>query len=63
MTITRRQPGDRRWGLPAEFPLEDCAGFLVPVDRRQCPNRRKAAVTLEELEILLSQQPVNNTEQ
>jgi len=63
MTITRRQPGDRRWGLPAEFPLEDSAGFLVPVDRRQHPNRRKAIVTLEELEILLSQLPVNNTEQ
>jgi hypothetical protein len=42
MIITRRQPGDRRWGFPAEFPLVDSEGFLVPVDRRQFPNRRKA---------------------
>ena len=63
MRITRRQPGDRRWGLPAEFPLEDSAGVLVAVDRRQRPNRRKSAVTLEEVEILLSQLPKKNTGQ
>jgi len=39
MLATRRQPGDRRW-FPAEFPLTDCEGFLVPVDRRRLPNRR-----------------------
>jgi len=40
MLATRRQPGDRRW-FPAEFPLTDCEGFLVPVDRRRLPNRRR----------------------
>ena len=40
MIATRRQPGDRRW-FPAEFPLTDCEGFLVPVDRRRLPNRRR----------------------
>ena len=55
MVITRRQPGDRRWGWPAEFPLVDSAGLLVPVDRRRFQNRRKATTKLEEVEILLSQ--------
>ena len=61
--ITRRQPGDRRWGFPAEFPLEDSAGFLVPVDRRRLTNRRKADVTLEEVEILLSQLSAKGADQ
>lgn len=39
MITTRRQPGDRRW-FPAEFPLTDSEGVLVPVDRRRLPNRR-----------------------
>lgn len=58
--ITRREPGDRRWGLPVEFPLEDSEGFLVPVDRRRRPNRRKAGVTVEDVEILLSQVSVTD---
>jgi hypothetical protein len=41
MKITRRQSGDRRWGLPFEFPLVDSAGFLVPADRRKLQDRRK----------------------
>ena len=55
MVITRRQPGNRRWGWPAEFPLVDGAGLLVSVDRRRFQNRRKATIKLEEVEILLSQ--------
>jgi len=55
MIITRRQPGDRRWGWPAEFPLVDSAGLLVPVDRRRLPNRRKANTLL--MEVLLSRLP------
>ena len=55
MVITRRQPGDRRWGWPAEFPLVDSAGLFVPVDRRRLQNRRKATTTLDEVETLLSQ--------
>jgi len=55
MIITRRQPGDRRWGWPAEFPLVDSTGLLVPVDRRRLPNRRKANTLL--MEVLLSRLP------
>jgi len=63
MIVTRRQPGDRRWGLPAEFPLVDSTGFPVPADRRRLPNRRKANTSLEDMEILLSQLPANDTGQ
>jgi hypothetical protein len=55
MTIRRRQPGDRRWGFPVEYPLVDSSGFYVPVDRRRIADRRKAATTLEEVETLLYQ--------
>ena len=63
MVITRRQPGDRRWGLPAEFPLVDSTGFPFPADRRRLQNRRMADISLEEIEILLSQLPANDTGQ
>lgn len=63
MVLTRRQPGDRRWGLPAEFPLLDSTGFPVPADRRRLQNRRMANASLEEIEILLSQLPANDTGQ
>jgi len=46
MLITRRQPGDRRWGFPAEFPLVDSEGLHVPIERRRLPNRRKANASL-----------------
>jgi hypothetical protein len=49
--------------LPAEFPLEDSEGFIVPVDRGRLPNRRKASVTLEEVTVLLSQLSAKNTDQ
>lgn len=61
--ITRRQPGDRRWGFPAEFPLVDSQGFLVPVDRRRLANRRKVKSTLEEVEALLSQLSKKDSDQ
>ncbi|MCG6899556.1 MAG: hypothetical protein LJE75_06075 [Gammaproteobacteria bacterium] len=64
MTIRRRQPGDRRWGFPVEYPLVDSCGFYVPVDRRRNVERRKAVTTLEEVEILLDQlygNPPRNT--
>jgi len=57
MMIKRRQPGDRRWGLPVEFPLLDSSGFNVPVDRRKITDRRRAIATLEEVQRLLSQKP------
>lgn len=46
MIATRRQPGDRRW-YPAEFPLTDCEGFLVSVDRRRLPNRRRMKTIID----------------
>jgi len=61
MIITRRQPGDRRWGWPAEFPLVDSEELLIPVDRRQPPNRRKAKTSL--MEALLSQSSEKDTDQ
>jgi len=61
MIITRRQPGDRRWGWPAEFPLVDSEGFHVPVDRRRPPNRRRATTSL--MEALLSQPQKKDTDQ
>jgi hypothetical protein len=60
MIITRRQPGDRRWGFPAEFPLVDSEGFLVPVDRRQFLNRRKADTSL--MDVLLSRLSAKDTD-
>lgn len=55
MGITRRQLGERRWGLPVQYPLIDSNGVMVEYDRRKQCERRKAGLTLEELEILLSQ--------
>ena len=55
MMIKKRQPGDRRWGLPVEFPLLDSNGLTVPVDRRRIAERRSAITTLEEVHRLLSQ--------
>ena len=54
MLKTRRQPGDRRWGLHAEYPLRDSGGFVVVADRRSLPDRRKADASMEELAALLS---------
>jgi len=61
MIITRRQPGNRRWGFPPEFPLTDSDGFLVPVDRRRLPNRRRANSSL--MEALLSQSSEKDPDQ
>jgi hypothetical protein len=55
MLLKKRQPGDRRWGLPAEFPLLDSNGFVVPADRRRIAERRKVIATLEDVQQLLSQ--------
>ena len=55
MEIIKRQPGDRRMGLPLGFPLVDSDDVLVSRDRRVHQERRKADFTLEEIEMLLSQ--------
>jgi hypothetical protein len=41
MTFVERQRGERRWGLPNEFPLTDCYGLIVIHDRRSGKDRRK----------------------
>ena len=55
MGIIKRQPGDRRMGLPLGFPLVDCDDVLVSRDRRTHQERRVADFTLEEIDMLLSQ--------
>ncbi len=54
MLTTRRQPGDRRWGLSVDFPLQDCSGFVVLADRRKLPDRRNADASMEAWTALLS---------
>jgi hypothetical protein len=60
MGMIKRQLGDRRLGFPMEFPLIDSDEVLVPRDRRIHHQRRRANITLEELEILLSQMLLKN---
>ncbi len=55
MAIIKRQLGDRRLGFPLEFPLVDRDDVLVSRDRRIHQERRKVSITLEEIELLLSQ--------
>jgi hypothetical protein len=55
MGTIKRQLGDRRMGFPLEFPLVDCDEVLVSRDRRIHPERRNANITLEEIQLLLSQ--------
>jgi hypothetical protein len=57
MTCINRQRGDRRWGLPTEFPLNDGAGLLVLYDRRSGRERRKVTATSDELRDLFSKLP------
>jgi hypothetical protein len=57
MTVIKRQSGERRWGLPVEFPLTDLYGISVSHDRRRGDDRRKAPATLEDLLILFSELP------
>lgn len=60
MRIIRRQPGERRWEFPAEFPLVDCDGVLVEQDRRELPDRRKTRISLEDLLELISEMPLKS---
>ena len=54
MLRTRRQPGDRRWGLHVDYPLQDSSGYLVLANRRKLRDRRRTDATMEELAALLS---------
>jgi hypothetical protein len=57
MGLIKRQPGERRWGMPTEFPLTDSGGVHVMLDRRGGIDRRKSSADLEDLLILFSQLP------
>jgi hypothetical protein len=54
MKIIERQKGNRRWGLPYEFPLVDSQGILVMCDRRKLTDRRNTHVDLDNLMAILS---------
>jgi hypothetical protein len=47
-TPERRNLGQRRWGLSAEFPLKDCNGSLVIAERRRVADRRLENTSLED---------------
>ena len=55
--MTKRHPGERRWGLCVEFPLMDSDGVHVLRDRRRGSDRRKAGAELDELLVLFSELP------
>jgi hypothetical protein len=57
MGLVKRQPGERRWGMPVDFPLIDSGGLYVVHDRRHDNDRRKSPASLEDLLILFSQLP------
>jgi hypothetical protein len=57
MGLVKRQPGERRWGMPVDFPLIDSGGVYVVHDRRRDDDRRKSPASLEDLLILFSQLP------
>ena len=57
MGLIKRQSGERRWGMPAEYPLMDSGGVHVMLDRRSGSDRRKSTADLEDLLILFSQLP------
>lgn len=57
MGLIKRQPGERRWGLPVEYPLADSNGTYVVTDRRSGSDRRQSPADLEDLLILFSQLP------
>lgn len=57
MGIVKRQSGERRWELPARFPLSDDHGMNVAYDRRRGSDRRQATASLDDLWVLFSQLP------
>ena len=57
MGLIKRQPGERRWGLPVSYPFTDSKGVHVVLDRRSGADRRQSPADLEDLLILFSQLP------
>jgi hypothetical protein len=59
----RRNRGERRWGLPTDFPLKDSSGVVVVIERRQLSDRRLENTSLEERLLMFSGLvPVDNGE-
>jgi len=54
MKLVIREKGNRRLGMPADFPLIDSQGSYVIKDRRRLSDRRKAEYGLEDLMVMLS---------
>jgi hypothetical protein len=52
--LERRNLGQRRWGLSAEFPLKDCNGTLVIAERRRLVDRRLENTSLEDRLLMFS---------
>ena len=44
----RRNRGERRWGLAADFPLRDSNGITVITERRKLSDRRLENTSLED---------------
>lgn len=57
MGLNKKQPGERRWGIPVDYPFTDCNGVHVVLDRRSGIDRRQSPTDLEDLLILFSQLP------
>ena len=54
MKLIIREKGDRRIGIPEEFPLRDSQGLHVIKDRRRLHDRRKEKYGFEDLRVILS---------
>jgi hypothetical protein len=50
----RRNRGERRWGLPSEFPLKDSNGVMVVIERRKLSDRRLENTSLEDRLLMFS---------
>jgi hypothetical protein len=62
ITTERRNTGERRWGLEAGFPVNDCNGILVITERRKLPDRRLDNTTLEERQLMFAGMPTPEIE-
>jgi hypothetical protein len=50
----RRNRGERRWGLAADFPLRDSNGITVITERRKLSDRRLENTSLEDRLLMFS---------
>ncbi len=62
MHLRKRRPGEKRWGIPVEFPLTDSNGVRVTRNRRSGVDRRKTIASFEELLVLFSAIPAGAQE-